>query len=397
MDHFTLSTETFSKLFALDRAGGNGSKNLRRHYAVVPVGQIPEDWASWLDVNARDSSDRGKVPTAIRQTLNEKPDWFATYNRGLTIVASMVDYNNKNKTVTLGFNDRRYHGVLDGGHTLRAILDERLEDEPQQGFCNLEIFTGLDETEIPSVVEARNTSKQVETKSLLDLSGAFGPLKDAIGKEKSDLIIWHENAPGQLDVRELIGILTALDPSTITENTQPTRAYSGKEACLRRFKQNTAAYEKLYRIAPDALDMWDAIQYWLPETYNEIGPSPGKRGRFGGLDGVKRSPERPKELSFIRKTTELYIPTGYIYPVLSAFRAMLVEKDGRWVWRDNIRPLEMIENGVAAEIFRGSIRHSANYGNPNRVGKDPQVWISAYLVAQNKLQAALIENLLHSA
>ena len=381
----TLPTETFSRLFAQPATNSNGGQDLRRYYAVVPVAQIPGDWAGWLEVNARDSSHKGRVPKAIRQTLDEKPEWFATYNRGLTIVASKIDFDNKKKVLTLGFDDREFHGVLDGGHTLRAILDERSDEIDQEGYCNLEIFTGLENGEIPGVVEARNTSKQVESKSLLNLEGAFENLKHAIGGEKSKLIIWKENDEGQLDVRELVGILTALDPNTLAENKQPIVAYNGKAACLKRFTDKTAGYEKLYGIAWDALQMWDAIQFWLPQHYNRIGATPGSSGRFGGLVGVKYNPKKPKELPFIQKSTQYNIPTGYIYPVLSAFRAMLVESKGKWVWGKDIKPLEMIENGVAAEIFRDSVRHSiSNYRNPNRTGKDAQAWTSAYQAARIK-------------
>ena len=374
----SLTAKTFSRLFAQPPANGSNGPSLRRYYAVVPIADIPSEWSEWLEVNARDSSDKGKVPTAIRTTLSEKPEWFAAYNRGLTLVASSVIWDNKTNQLILGFDDRNYHGVLDGGHTLRAILDERerANGEEQEGFCNVEIFTGLDESEIPGVVDARNTSKQVASKSLLNLEGAFQDLKAAIG-EKANLIAWKENEDKEFDVRELIGILTALDPSTIADGTQPVIAYSGKEACLRRFKANPAAFRKLHGVAGDALELWDALQYHLPGHYNQKGS-----GRFGGLKGVKQTPKRPKGLPFIGKTTEYSIPLGYIYPVLSAFRAMLVEKDGQWTWGKGIDPLKLVQQGVAADIFIQSVRESHNnHHNPNRTGKDTQAWSMAYMAA----------------
>ena len=378
-----ITAKSFSRLFVQPRLGDLTGPDLHRYYAVVPIADIPAGWSDWLEVNARDSSDKGKVPTAIRTTLSEKPEWFGAYNRGLTVVASYVNWDNKTNGLTLGFDDRDYHGVLDGGHTLRAILDDReLEGEAQEGYCNIEIFTGLDESEIPGVVEARNTSKQVASKSLLNLEGSFDSLKEAIG-DKADLITWKENEEGAFDVRELIGILTALDPSSVANNVQPVIAYSGKEACLKRFKDNPAAFTKLYGVARDALELWDAIQYWLPQQYNAKGPEPGTSGKFGKLTGVKHTPRRPKELPFIGKTTDYNTPTGYVYPVLSAFRAMLVENGGRWAWGKQIHPVALIEDGVAADIFIRSVRESINnYRNPNRTGKDSQAWNSAYQAAR---------------
>ena len=379
----TLATKSFSRLFVSPDKG-----NLRRYYCVVPVSEVPEDWSKWLEVNARDSSAKGRVPKAIRSTLTDKPEWFAEYNRGLTLVASHIDWDNKTNQLTLRFDDRNYHGVLDGGHTLRAILDDREQSgqDTQSSYCNIEIFTELDEDEIPGVVEARNTSKQVASKSLLNLEGSFDGLKKALGTKAKE-ISWKENEDGTFDVREVVAILTALDAGSYTNNSHPIAAYSGKEACLRRFASEDyeSSYEKLYGIASDALEMWDQIQYFLPGHYNEKGPEPGTgtTGKFGRLKGVKWNPKKPKFLPFIHKTTEYDTPTGYIYPVLSSFRAMLEDNNGRWTWGKGIDPIQLIKEGVAADIFISSVRESINnYRNPNRTGKDTQAWTSAYQAAR---------------
>ncbi len=376
---FALRASSFSRL----HVPPGKTDSLRRYYCVVPIAEIPSQWEDWLDVNARDSSDRGRVPKAIRQTLIDKPEWFAEYNRGLTIVASSLKWNNKVRKLALEFKDRQYNGVLDGGHTLRAILDQRSNGSQQEGYCNIEIFTGLEESEIPSVVDARNTSKQVASKSLMNLEGRFEELKDAIGTEKSELISWKENEDGELDVREFVGMLTALDADTFNSSkTHPVRAYSGKESCLKRFASPGAekSYKKLLRIAPDVLNMWDAIQYWLPEQYNKR-----TGGSFGNLSGVSTLPtNKTKRLSFIDEETKYDIPTGYIYPVLAAFRAFLVKRNGYWVWGKELNPLDLIDDGLATDIFIASVRESIKtYRNANRTGKDTQVWAVAYLTAEN--------------
>lgn len=383
MYNCTLTTKTFSRVYV---APGKG--DLRRYYCVVPVAEIPEDWAEWLTVNAREAAVKGRVPNAIRSTLVSNPEWFSEFNRGLTLVASAIKWDNKTQQLTVAFDDKNYHGVLDGGHTLKAILDGRSEDqEPQAGFCNVEIFTGLDENDIPDVVEARNTSKQVASKSLLNLAGSFDDLKHALG-EKAEFVSWRENEDADFDVREVIGILTALDSESYpgTGTSHPTTAYSGKEACLKRFgsPEHRSAYKKLYGVAADALGIWDAVQYWLPSQYNDAGTGAGP-GRFGRLTGVKYTPKKPKDLPFIGKQTAYDIPTGYIYPIIGAFRALLVEDAGEWVWGKGIDPIKMIEEGLSTDIFINSVRESINnYRNPNRTGKDVQTWIAAYQTARIK-------------
>jgi hypothetical protein len=355
---------------------------LKRYYAVVPASEIPQEWSNWLGVNARDYSEKGRVPKAIRSTLIDNPGWFSEYNRGITLVVHDLKWDNKANLLTLQFEDNNYHGVLDGGHTLNAILDTRDNDDEQTSFCNLEIFTGLDKAEIPNVVEARNTSKQVASQSLLNLAGSFEPLKEALGA-KADPISWRENEEGVFDVREVIGILTALDATSYSANNHPITAYSGKEACLKRFREREADYMRLFPIASDALEIWDQIQYQLPNQYNVKGPEPGTSGKFGRLSGVKTLKGKPKSLPFIGKTTQYDIPSGYIYPILSSFRAMLEEEKGKWKWGKGIDPVQLVKDGIAADIFISSVRESINnYRNPNRTGKDTQAWTSAYQAAR---------------
>jgi hypothetical protein len=382
---FVLKTSSFSRLFvppSSDKAG------LRRYYVVVPVSQIPFEWGNWLEVNARDSSNKGRVPKAIRQTLTDNPEWFAEYNRGLTIVASQVEWDNKTNLLNLTFKNKQYDGILDGGHTLTVIMEQLSSlssDEEKDAIphVNLEIFTGLQSESIPSVVEARNTSRQVASKSLMNLDGRFERLKEAIGPEYENLISWKENEDGELDVREFIGMLTALDAGSFTGNTHPVIAYSSKEACLKRFRENDDKYMKLLKVAPDVLKMWDLIQYYLPSQYNQRGPREGSGfGRFGRLSGVKPLPNK-KALPFVKKDSEFDIPTGYLYPILAAFRAMLEDVDGYWVWGKNIAPLELIRQGFGADLFVGSVRDSIDtFHSANRTGKDVQAWANAYLAAR---------------
>ena len=99
---------------------------------------------------------------------------------------------------------------------------------------------------------------------------------------------------------------------------------------------------------------------------------------------MTQSSKKPKPLPFIGKSTEYHTPTGYIYPVLSAFRAMLEEKNGLWVWGKGIDPMRLIEDGLAADIFVGSVRRSIDdFHNPNRIGKNVATWGTAYLTAEN--------------
>ena len=68
---------------------------------------------------------------------------------------------------------------------------------------------------------------------------------------------------------------------------------------------------------------------------------------------------------------------------MAAFRALLEEVDGYWVWGKNVNPVELIQKGFAADLFIGSVRDSIDtFHNANRTGKDVQAWANAYLAAR---------------
>ena len=356
------------------------SQGVRSYLCVVAVGKIPEQFKDWLAVNAREASLKGKVPKAIGTSLLENPEWFVTYNRGLTIVAEGISWDNQTKKVTVDLQDKDFHGVLDGGHTLAVILDQRNggdDDTEDEAFCRIEVMTGVPTETIPDVVDARNTSRQVASKSLMNLEKKFDDLKSAIKPRNEALISWKENEEGQVDVREVIGILTAFDATHNDDTNHPIMSYSGKEQCLKHFESNPECYKKLYGIAPDLLLLWDKIQSVLPGQYNQ----PNRR--FGGLKGCKVT-KQPRPLPFIGEETGYEFPTGYLYPTVAAFRSMLEEHEGSYRWGKGLNPLDLVEDGLATKVFVGAVLNSIQtHHNPTKTGKDVNVWALAYRIVEN--------------
>ena len=100
MIQFTLSTHSFRSLpTPLD------SRGIRTYLCVVPVDEIPEEFEDWLEVNAREASLSGRVPREIRSTLDEAPENFVAFNRGLAVLAISATYDNKAHQLTLLFDD----------------------------------------------------------------------------------------------------------------------------------------------------------------------------------------------------------------------------------------------------------------------------------------------------
>lgn len=358
-------------------------QGIQAFHCVVPVAGIPDGFRDWMDVNAREPSLAGRVPKAIRQTLTEAPQYFVAFNRGLALLADQVDWDNQAGQVTATFKDKARHGVFDGGHTLANILDHRASRASEdsngdpEAHCRVEIWTGVPPELITDLVEARNTSRQVASKSLLNLDGQFQSLKGALGLDLVSLISWRENEDAPIDVREVVALLTALDKTHYDADKHPMVAYSGKEACLRHFENNPECYKKVYPVARDILEVWEEIQVVIPEQYNAQG------GRFGRLKGCEPL-TRARELPIMKASTEYTFPNAYLYPILAAFRSMLVEDGGAYKWGKGVTPSQLVAQGLATRIFSGPVVNSIReYHSPNRTGKDANVWALAYQIAEN--------------
>ncbi len=83
---------------------------------------VPRDLWDWREVNPREVNRRSSVYRQIAQTLTQEPARFHERNRGITLVAQDLTYDDKRKEVVLSLDDVKLHGVVDGAHTLDAIL-----------------------------------------------------------------------------------------------------------------------------------------------------------------------------------------------------------------------------------------------------------------------------------
>ena len=255
----------------------------RDYFAVVDIRQLP-DLSGWRKINVRDPKLTGSLPEKIRASVGDNPELFLFMNRGIVLSAESVSFDNKTSKLTLTMRDVNLHGLLDGGHSYNILLEERESlEEPQ--YVKLEILEGFRSEEIPNLVDARNSSTQVRDQSLMNLSGEFEKLKQAIRKRPyADLIAYKEyevledGSSKPIDVRDVIAILTTFDRDHFDDKVHPIAAYSKKAACLQHFSENKKSYEKIYPLAHDILKLYDYIQLNLPELYNKVRATGGVVG-----------------------------------------------------------------------------------------------------------------------
>ena len=355
------------------------------YMSVVDVRHIPEQLAEWRGINPRDPNSNSHVSKGIAKSLEESPALFLFKNRGLTILAERVVYDNATNVVELVMNDEEMHGLLDGGHTYQVIRDYVEEiggDETVPALVKVEMLTGiLDLQEAVAIVESRNTSTQVKDQSLEELRGNYQMIKEVIsGTPYADRVAYKENELDEqgsrkdIDVKELLSYLVCFDVERYGHDNHPTKSYSSKQAVVDEVRSRKEELKKYTPLLIDILELHDAVYQLLPEAYNK---SVG--GRFGALTGVQWTENKARmkesELRFISQKSAYRIPDAFIYPVLSAFRYLVEVKDGGAVWKTN--PRQMLE-GLKGELAKRIGERALEVKHPTKMGKDIATWQSCY-------------------
>jgi hypothetical protein len=188
-----------------------------------------------------------------------------------------------------------------------------------------------------------------------------------------------------LDVREVVSILMAFDRDNFNAQTHPINAYRSKAACLSHFEGNRKSFEKLYPLTHDVLQLWDYIHLYLPDLYNR---ARGKRedvsgGKFGKLTGVVVYEGKKREtLHYIDGESKYSIPSGLKYPILGAFRALLTEEGGHYVWGKGLKPVDLLQTGLGETLADVVGNFALDQRNPSKLGKSVLVWQACYQAAE---------------
>lgn len=355
------------------------------YLAVVRAIDVAQELEEWRTINPRDPKITSGVAKSIAKTLREDPKNFFFRNRGITILAENVVFNNNTKELAVEFSNKNLHGLLDGGHTF-AVIQEAFrslsEDElnntiMNEAYIKLEILEGFpSREEVVEIVGARNTSTQVKDQSLANLLQHFDAIKDIIAdKPYAARIAYKEtefNDDGSkkdIDIKEILSYLICFDREGFDDYNHPVIAYSGKAAVLKHAEDNRRRLQKYLTLLPDILALRDEIYEKMPSTWNRQG------GKFGRLEGVSTKHTKTIELPFKNVKTEYVIPSAFIYPVLASFRSLVkIENDTcSWV----VPPVEFF-NSHQNELVRRLGDQALVFRNPTKLGKEKTVWQSCY-------------------
>jgi len=363
----------------------NYMDNSEMYIMICDVKEIPKDIP--METNPREQNLNTGVAKKIKASLtNERSNNFYLLNRGLTISAKSVKYDNKNDLVTIEFENDEVHGDIDGGHTYKIILEEQENLDYEEQFVKIEILTGVEDI-FQELAAARNTSVQVQDKSIAELEDRFDIIKQAIEKEPYiKNIYFKENDTGDIDVTDIVSILNLFNIDKYPNKSEnPIISYTGKGQCIKNYInihkefgdsiQNP--YSKMKYVMKDIFKLYDYLEKNMRKFYSN-GISNKKYGAITGVN-TRKDGKDPFKTKFYKEDIEHSTPNGFIYPILGAFRALLKENENKhYEWKKD--PF-MVMDKIGAELVSNTINMSRELGNnPNATGKNKTLWMNLYMI-----------------
>jgi len=363
----------------------DGEKDATTYIAVCDVKDLPDNIP--METNPREQKLNTSVAKKIRTTLLDQNELnFYLLNRGLLLSAKSVTYNNYSNELSIIFDDIDVHGDVDGGHTYKIILANREMLNFGQQYVKLEILTGI-ENIFQNLAAARNTSIAVQDKSIAELEDRFEIIKRAIESEPfKDQVYFKENDNGDIDVADILALLNMFNIDRFPGmETFPIISYSGKKKCIDNYIEDhktfgdsvTNPYVKMSPIIIDIFKLYDKIETNMNKFYRQKNAN----GRYGAVKGVT-SPKLGQVFysKFYKCEMEFLAPNGFIYPILGAFRALVIEENGKYQWRKN--PFLVLDN-IGKDLVETTIERSRTLGNnPQSAGKDTGNWKTLFMTTK---------------
>lgn len=387
-----MSSKFNFKAFAVRTINSPSQEGVTTYFAYINFRDLPSDLP--MEVNPR----KPKMTTAVAKSLInavKSPDTdFDINNRGIVIVAKQFKFTPNQSLVTLDLgDDPQNYGILDGGHTYKAIIDNRDQvNSDLDKFVKLEIIVG-EQLTVSRIADARNTSAQVSDIALFELDDKFDLIKDSLLNEQyaSD-IAYKDNENKRIPIAELLRLMFTFNIKRFPDDSNaPVSAYSGKQAVFKDYQKefgtDSNIYKKLSPFLPDLVDLYELIQKELPNKYQEYKNSEGKNATFGKIRGVEGSGSYLTD--FTQQSINYNISTGFLMPIFGAFRALLRETDGKINWEFN--PKE-VWNIAGTRLVQNTFDTDTN---PQQVGKSKTLWQANYRIVDSVRKDLLLDKLLN--
>ena len=338
------------------------------------------------NANVRPPSEKRPFRRMI-ETVESTPQTFHLKNRGITYLCERFEFDNSKRTLTVMIPKTNgkledleemgiRFGIADGGHTFEVIqrTDNRIAELREiedwtEPFVRIRFLASEREkfAEIDQIVEALNTSLQVQQYTLDEYQNKFEELKDALSKGgfPLDVVAFRENEDKEWHVVEIIQRLACFLKDR-WRLTQPASMYRSKTKALELYTSDTtrAEFRKLYDVVYDIVTFPEFIQAEL--------------SRGGHIQ--RRSVARLKSVKPLKKTysrpgtqfeTDHKMDLAQLLPMAAAFRELLSLNGDRYYWR--VDPKEAFRR-CASDLYQVLVTRSGKAKQVSQLGSDMEYW-----------------------
>jgi hypothetical protein len=343
------------------------------------------------NANVRPFSEKKKPFRDMIDTVEKNPASFHLKNRGITYLCEKFEFDNAKRTLRLTIPqispeelqdleiDEPKFGIADGGHTFEVIrqtverANELMELEGwREPSVRVHFIAGdaIELGQVEQVVEALNTSSQVQQYTLDEYQNKFDELKDALQKTGFDtgLVAFRENEEKEWDVREVVQRMACFLKDR-WKNTQPASMYRSKGKALDLYTNDSTRgeFKKLFDVVRDVITFPEFIQ----SEFSQGASVKGKR--FGGLRAVKTL-RKPYTRPGTDYATYHEMDLAASLPLAAAFRELLELKGDRYCWR--VEPKEVFKR-CAEDLYKALANKSRTAKSVNALGSDTEYWTQA--------------------
>ena len=360
------------------RFGGNNTK-LK---LTVDLCDIPKNIPT--DINPRPQNMKTKISKAIVASIQQRNTMFEAMNNGIKIIADDVMIRGQN--VIIVFDDSKAQGVLNGGHTYRAILENVGEDYPRGIRVDVDVMCGPDvEREAVNIAIAQNSSVSLKQDSIMNANGVYNLVKEVIsGQEYADKVCYTENMNNMVSVKILLALCWMLDVKRFSSYNHPCDAYNSKTHASTWYegliKNDPDYFIAITEHIPEFIALYEHIQIHIREWYDA--------GSAGKRVYANRSISGGRRFTLLTgKKLEKRVPDAYVYPIFAALRAALtVDDDNKFSWVVN--PYTLLDE-IGQKLTVEHLTHYSAAANGADFMKREVNWMYLYNIVHEHIQKSL--------
>jgi hypothetical protein len=378
-------------------------ENISKYWLTVAAKDLPADIST--KANARDPQGLNRrVYKEVRSSLEGETAAIGTFdlmNKGITILAESVRVVSKDQGIYDVEVDDAVGGIVDGAHTAKIIWESNAEGTtPDNQFVEVYIRTGVSRPLVSEIARGLNTGIQVAPQSIYNKAGVFNWMKKIIAKEPyAGLIAWNESDAGEYDVRDLIGILEALNifdfPNDVNASKHPISAYEKWSIPLEKFAADydehgekglkKSKYYRLRNLLKEGLVLYDLIRHDFRGMRNNEG------GRAGNMKIVEEASASRGAFEFPfagLKPAQYRLTKGAAMPILAAFRSYVTvdPETGDAEWRGGFDRVKKVWKQAGPSLVAETYQLTQDgIRTPDQVGKNRKHWGTLYMRLQVQL------------